>query len=72
MLRVTLSDGLVVPNVVGRTLEEAKAYLGQLGWTVIPTAPAANSWNTKLIKLQHPAPGLSVDAPGEIAIALGE
>jgi beta-lactam-binding protein with PASTA domain len=72
LLRVTLSDGLVVPNIVGRTLEDAQGELSRLGWTMVQTGPADNISTTRLIRLQYPAPGLPVDGPGEISVALDE
>ena len=72
LLRVTLSDGLVVPNVVGRTLEDAQGELSRLGWTMVQTGPMANISTTRLITLQYPPPGLAVDVPGEMSVALDE
>jgi beta-lactam-binding protein with PASTA domain len=69
ILRITVSSGLAVPNVVGQTLTEARAKLTRLGWSVV--APAATSADAR-VKLQHPEPGLPVDAPGELALAFGD
>ena len=65
VVRVTVSEGLVAPDVIGLTRAEAEAKLARLNWTfvAIDAAPDAP------VRLQHPAPGLPVDAPGELSLA---
>jgi hypothetical protein len=66
ILRVTVSSGLAVPDVVGHTLAEARSKLSRLGWSLV--APVGTSADAR-VKLQYPEPGQPVDAPGELSLA---
>jgi beta-lactam-binding protein with PASTA domain len=64
-VRVTVSSGLVVPDVVGQTRSEAELSLARLNWTPvsIDSAPEAR------VRLQYPPPGVPVNAPGQMSLA---
>jgi beta-lactam-binding protein with PASTA domain len=68
VVRVTLSTGLVAPDVVGLTRAEAEAKLIRLGWTPVPIERTAEA----RVPLQHPAPGVPVDGPGQMSLAFVE
>ncbi len=67
-VRVTVSSGLVVPDVVGQTRSEAELNLARFNWTPvsIDSAPDAR------VRLQYPPPGVPVDAPGQMSLAYEE
>ncbi len=72
-LRVTVSAGLIVPDVRGQLLEEATATLGEIGWRVGRVDPAP--WpgtRAGTVILQHPPPGQPVPAPGELALIVAQ
>ncbi len=65
VVRVTVSEGLVAPDVIGQTRAEAEAKLARLNWSFVAINAAADA----RVRLQHPAPGVPVDAPGELSLA---
>jgi beta-lactam-binding protein with PASTA domain len=64
-IRVTLSSGLVVPDVVGQTRSEAESNLARLNWTSVSMDAAPDA----PVRLQYPPPGVPVEAPGEMSLA---
>jgi serine/threonine-protein kinase len=72
-LRVTVSAGVSVPDVRGRSLENATSALRDLGWRVGKTErhPAPGQASGTVV-LQHPAPGDVAAAPGEMLLAVAE
>jgi beta-lactam-binding protein with PASTA domain len=71
VLRVTVSAGLVVPNLVDLTQVEAQAMAARLGWTLIPSGGVPANPDIR-VRMQYPAPGSSANAPGEISVAFDE
>jgi serine/threonine protein kinase len=72
-LRVTVSSGVSVPDIRGKTLPQAEAELAELGWKIAridrgPQPAAAPG----TIALQSPAPGETVPGPGELAVVVAE
>jgi beta-lactam-binding protein with PASTA domain len=68
VLQVTLSAGLVAPDLVGLTRTKAEITATRLGWTVVSGPATAEAH----VRLQHPAPGAMVDTAGELSVAFGE
>jgi hypothetical protein len=71
VLRVTVSAGLVTPDLVDLTLVEAQATAARLGWRLVPAGGIPARPDIR-VRLQHPAPGSSVEGPGEISVAFDE
>jgi eukaryotic-like serine/threonine-protein kinase len=72
-LRVTVSSGLTVPDLRGKTLEEANAALEEVGWRIgkADRGPHPGSPSGTVVA-QHPPPGAIVAEPGEMALAVAE
>jgi serine/threonine-protein kinase len=71
-VRVTVSSGVAVPDVRGRSLADATAALEASGWNVARVERAAQpDAESGAVILQHPAPGVA-PAPGEIVLAVAE
>lgn len=70
-LRVTISSGLIVPDVRGKSLQDAQSRLTRIGWS-IPRIEytRANGAQAGVVDLQFPAPGGRVEAPGEMVLAI--
>ena len=71
VLRVTVSAGLVMPNLVDLTLVEAQSTAARLGWTLIPSGGVPAKPDIR-VRMQYPAPGSAADAPGEVSVAFDE
>ena len=72
-IRVTVSAGVLVPDVRGKSLQNAQAQLSELGWRVAradrgqyPGYPAGT------VVLQHPPPGQVASEPGELALGVAQ
>jgi serine/threonine-protein kinase len=72
-IRVTLSNGVLVPNLVGLSITEAARQTNQRGWKIarVETGPSDGA-ERATVMLQFPAPNNLVDAPGEIALVVAE
>jgi serine/threonine-protein kinase len=72
-VRVTVSAGVKVPDLIGKPLPEAEVAASAVGWKIARAdrgqQPGAKP-NTVLI--QSPAPWDTVDAPGELAVVVAE
>ena len=70
-VRATVSAGVVVPDLLGRTCGEAQSEAGQYGWTVNPVRWrfAAQPDFGKVVE-QEPAAGSVLPGPAEIAVHL--
>lgn len=72
-LRVTVSAGVQVPDVRGKTLAAATAALADLGWKVGRVEKGAFPGQQRgTVALQHPPPGELVPGPGELLLGLAE
>ncbi|MFN0073648.1 MAG: PASTA domain-containing protein [Chloroflexota bacterium] len=72
-LRVTVSQGISVPDVRGLVLGAAQTRLTDLGWKLGQINTGSRPLSDWLqITIQHPVPGTLVDVPGELAVVLGE
>jgi beta-lactam-binding protein with PASTA domain len=72
-VRVTLSNALIVPDVLGHSLPEAQEKLRSLGWKLARVEGGSVQSDSILrVSLQHPAPGVRVDSPGEMAVVLDQ
>jgi serine/threonine-protein kinase len=72
-IRVTVSAGVRVPDVRGKSLENATAALTELGWRVarvergsFPGQPSGT------VVLQSPAPNEVAPGPGELLLAIAQ
>ena len=72
-LRVTLSAGVTVPDVRGRSVAEVTTALAELGWNVgrVDRARQPGSPSGTIV-IQHPAPGEVLASPGELALVVAE
>jgi serine/threonine-protein kinase len=72
-IRVTLSNGVVVPNLVGLPIAEAAKQANQRGWKIarVETGPGEGAERATVI-LQSPPPDNLVDAPGELALVVAD
>src|SRR5439155_5014116 len=69
-IRVTLSAGVTVPDVRGKSLENAQAQLAELGWRVAKVERGSYpGYPAGTIVLQFPQPGEVAYEPGELALA---
>jgi serine/threonine-protein kinase len=70
---VVVSTGVTVPDLRGRSLDNARATAAQLGWKIarIDRGSFAGS-PAGTVVMQHPAPGEQANGPGEIALAVAE
>jgi hypothetical protein len=72
-IRATVSAGVSVPDVRGRSVENARAALAELGWKVARVEQASFPGNpTGTVVLQWPAPGEAADGPGELLLAVAQ
>ena len=70
-LRVTVSAGVSVPDVRGKSLDEASAYLASVGWKVARVEQGSHPDHApNSVVLQFPAPGETVSGPGEVLLAV--
>jgi beta-lactam-binding protein with PASTA domain len=72
-IRVTVSTGVLVPNLVGKSFVEAKQAT-DLGWTIarVDTTPRKDAQPAATVLVQSPAPDVLLDAPGELALVITE
>jgi beta-lactam-binding protein with PASTA domain len=72
-IRVTVSDGVSVPDVRQRSLENARAELEKLGWRVGRVESGSFPGHSSgTVVLQHPAPGQVATEPGELLLAVAQ
>jgi serine/threonine-protein kinase len=72
-IRVTLSNGVVVPNLVGLPITEAAKQANQRGWKIARVETAsANGAERATVMLQSPPPENLVPAPGEVALVVAD
>jgi eukaryotic-like serine/threonine-protein kinase len=72
-IRVTLSNGVLVPNLVGLSITEAAKQANQRGWKIarVETGPSDGAEHASVM-IQSPPPDNLVDAPGEIAVVVAD
>jgi beta-lactam-binding protein with PASTA domain len=72
-IRVTVSSGVLAPNLVGRGFADGAKQANELGWKIarVETAPGTGQAPTTVI-MQFPPPGNLVNQPGEIALVIAE
>jgi beta-lactam-binding protein with PASTA domain len=68
-----LSNGVVVPNLVGLPIAEAAKQANQRGWKIarVETGPGDGAERATVV-LQSPAPNNLVAAPGEVALVVAD
>ena len=73
-IRVTVSSGVLVPNLVGKSFLEAAKQASDLGWKIarVDTTPRNDAQPAATVLLQSPAPDVVLDAPGELALIITE
>jgi hypothetical protein len=72
-LRVTVSAGVAVPDVRGKSLENAAAMLSELGWRVARVERGLHpGYPSGTVALQHPPPGEVLPSPGELLLAVAQ
>jgi serine/threonine-protein kinase len=72
-LRVTVSAGVTVPDMRGKSVENATSALKDLGWKVARTERAPHPGHASgTVVLQHPPPGETATGPGEMLLAVAE
>jgi len=72
-LRVTVSTGVIVPDVLGKSINEAAKQANELGWKVARVEPAPRKGaEATTILMQSPEPGELVHAPGELALVIAQ
>jgi beta-lactam-binding protein with PASTA domain len=72
-VRVTVSTGVIVPDVLGKSITEAAKQANELGWKVARVEPAPrNGAEPTTILMQSPQPGDLVHGPGELALVIAE
>lgn len=72
-LRVTLSAGVRVPDVRGKSLAEARVQLASLGWEVESLGgQAGSSRGSAVVVRQTPSAGELVATPGELKLELSD
>ncbi len=68
-----MSTGVIVPDVLGKSITEAAKQANQLGWKIARVEPApGNGAETTTILMQSPKPGDLVPDPGELALVIAE
>jgi hypothetical protein len=72
-LRVTLSSGVVVPNLVGLSITDAAKQANQRGWKIarVESGPSDGAERATVL-MQSPPPANLVDAPGEVALVVAD
>jgi hypothetical protein len=72
-VRVTLSNGVLVPNLVGLSITEAAKQANQRGWKIARVETgASNGTEHASVIMQSPPPDNLLDAPGEFALVVAE
>jgi serine/threonine-protein kinase len=70
-IRATLSAGVSVPDVRGKSLDNARVALAELGWKVARVEQGSFPGNPAgTVAVQWPAPGETADTPGELLLAV--
>jgi len=72
-VRVTVSTGVIVPDVLGKSITEAAKQANELGWKVARVEPAPGKGaEATTILMQSPKPGELVRDAGELALVIAE
>ncbi|HEX3245694.1 MAG TPA: PASTA domain-containing protein [Chloroflexota bacterium] len=73
-IRVTVSSGVLAPNLVGKSFVDAAKQANDLGWKIarVDTTPRKEAQAAATVLVQSPAPDVLLDAPGELALVITE
>jgi serine/threonine-protein kinase len=73
-IRVTVSSGVLAPNLVGKSFVDAARQANDLGWKIarVDTTPRKEAQPAATVLVQSPAPDVLLDAPGELALVITE
>jgi serine/threonine protein kinase len=72
-VRVTVSAGVQVPDLRGKSVENAAAIVTELGWKIARVERGPHpGYPAGTVALQHPPPGQVMTSPGELLLGVAE